>query len=311
MNSDNESLTNPVDAAAGDSTAKATRMLETLKDEPEAIATKAKRVRKKKARKTEGPRRPLTAYNIFFREAREKLLKEQENGEMEETDESLFSYLGKTIAKRWKELSPEALEDYQRRASADKERYNKELAKYKKDMVDTYTAKIEQRREQQREIASLTSSVAAAPASSMQHMSNNLHGMFFPAAQLAHAFPHMYMDPRTAFLPMSSFGEHPMPMQQQPVQGEWPWEMPQPSGHPPQRTVVEEYLRLTSRMGIIDQTSAAAYAAALPINQEILRLVPRQALPPASANSRDSIGLNEMAPLGDGPQLKEGTDDES
>lgn len=101
---------------------------------------KAKRKRRKsseiKKKPRDMPRRPLSAYNIFFREERARVLKEREaelSNQQErrgKPDPELFATLGKTIASRWKQLEPDARERYQSEAKDEMKRYRKEMEEY-------------------------------------------------------------------------------------------------------------------------------------------------------------------------------------
>ena len=110
----------------------------------------AKKPRKKKPK--DKPKRPLSAYNYFFREEREKitrfLLNKDdtygiENGLdpvktrelMTEKGKVKFEEVGKLIGKRWKSLGDDAkgeeeVKRYTSLASVDAERYKKELQNY-------------------------------------------------------------------------------------------------------------------------------------------------------------------------------------
>jgi hypothetical protein len=66
--------------------------------------------RKHRKKKPVGVKRALSAYNIFFRDERARLLQARDEGGAECSEigtskaAELFSVLGKAIAKRWKEL---------------------------------------------------------------------------------------------------------------------------------------------------------------------------------------------------------------
>jgi hypothetical protein len=131
-----------------------------MKDEPgEAPTTKAKakmastvikRPTKKKPK--DKPKRPLSAYNFFFKEEREKILKvvlaeddgkvENEKGSEDYLDDDAlgrlrkeggkvsFEEMGKLIGQRWKNINPDRLTRYSELAAEDTERYKKEMQSY-------------------------------------------------------------------------------------------------------------------------------------------------------------------------------------
>lgn len=94
------------------------------------------------------PKRPLSAYNYFFKQERQRILKylardhsapnppdevvddEQEKRLVTEGGKVSFEEMGKLIGRRWKAISPENLEKYSALAATDAERYKKELADY-------------------------------------------------------------------------------------------------------------------------------------------------------------------------------------
>lgn len=110
----------------------------------------SKKPRKKKPK--DKPKRPLSAYNYFFREEREKITKfllnkddtygietgldpEHTRQLMTEKGKVKFEEVGKLIGKRWKTLSDtpkgeEEVKRYASLASSDAERYKKELREY-------------------------------------------------------------------------------------------------------------------------------------------------------------------------------------
>ena len=115
---------------------------------PKAIT--AKRPAKKKPK--DKPKRPLSAYNFFFKEEREKILKvvlaedpaKVENDPQTEdymSPEQLaklrkeggkvsFEEMGKLIGQRWKNIDPDRLSHFADLATEDTERYKKEMISY-------------------------------------------------------------------------------------------------------------------------------------------------------------------------------------
>lgn len=111
-----------------------------------------KRPTKKKPK--DKPKRPLSAYNYFFKEERQKILKIVQNDDTEEVkklndpknddyiDEEMvgrlkkeggkvsFDDMGKLIGSRWKNIDPDRLSKYSEMASEDAERYKEEMKSY-------------------------------------------------------------------------------------------------------------------------------------------------------------------------------------
>lgn len=73
----------------------------------------------------DAPKRPLSAYNIFFKKERLKILEASEPGT------AGFENLAKTVGKRWKALPSEEMSYFQKMASQDSERYKNEMEKYR------------------------------------------------------------------------------------------------------------------------------------------------------------------------------------
>jgi hypothetical protein len=86
----------------------------------------------KSKRNDEMPRRPLSAYNIFFREQRMVILKEREVTQQggRSPGVNLFAQMGKTIAKRWKELPPDEFSRFDKMAQEEKARYRREMKEF-------------------------------------------------------------------------------------------------------------------------------------------------------------------------------------
>jgi hypothetical protein len=102
---------------------------------------KGKKVRKKPKDK---PKRPLSAYNIFFKEERHRILQELPEQESKADPEAGggrkrkkrphgkigFESLAKEIGRRWQDLNPEQAAYYKEKANGDMVRYKKEMEAY-------------------------------------------------------------------------------------------------------------------------------------------------------------------------------------
>ena len=142
---------------------------------------KTKKVRKKHKDK---PKRPLSAYNLFFKDERQNILKaipnkeDEEEGKKEdeeskegeddkdETEESKkrkrkkaphgkigFENLAKIIGQRWQKLESDRVEHYKKLAAKDMKRYKEEM--------EVFLTKIENEKKAKQEMAD---GVAPAPA---------------------------------------------------------------------------------------------------------------------------------------------------
>ncbi|KAH0832509.1 non-histone chromosomal protein 6 [Fonsecaea monophora] len=92
---------------------------------PKASAknTKAKgRGAEKKKKDPNAPKRGLSAYMFFANEQRENV--------REENPGISFGQVGKVLGDKWKALSDKQREPYEKKAAADKKRYEDEKAKY-------------------------------------------------------------------------------------------------------------------------------------------------------------------------------------
>jgi len=128
---------------------------------PNEAASKQRKQRKKKA--PDAPRRPLCAYNLFFREERARLLAERRQQgygtSAASPDEDLFATMGKTIAKLWNELSPSKRKKYQEQAAEEKERYNAAKAEYEER---TRSSKVEAKHDGKQRLSATRSRDKAA-----------------------------------------------------------------------------------------------------------------------------------------------------
>ena len=102
------------------------------------------------------PKRPLSAYNIFFKEERQRILDDLPQEVLKQADKDEagktrrrkhlsakdllhrkvdFHKLAKMVGKRWRELPAAELEHYKSIADSDLQRYKKEMNAYKASML--------------------------------------------------------------------------------------------------------------------------------------------------------------------------------
>ncbi|KAG7360201.1 HMG high mobility group box-containing protein [Nitzschia inconspicua] len=92
----------------------------------EKIPAAAGKVPRKKGRKVKPkgfPKRPLSAYNWFFKEERKKVLNLD------------FQSMGRVISARWRNTTPEQRKQFEELAKVDTERYKKEVQIYEEEQV--------------------------------------------------------------------------------------------------------------------------------------------------------------------------------
>lgn len=94
----------------------------TISNQSDGIVTISRRKKKPKGM----PKRPLSAYNLYFQSERAKILAAAE-GEGEKIG---FEGLGKIIGKKWRSLTAEDLKLYEKLAEKDSVRYRKEMEVY-------------------------------------------------------------------------------------------------------------------------------------------------------------------------------------
>ena len=114
----------------------ATPVANIIRNNPITHGKKSLKGNKKK--KLEGkPRRPLSAYNLFFKEERAKMIKEPkmpkvatDHGDNEDDaggQKIGFENMAKIIGKRWRELSEEKVAQFKKLADEDMKRYKAEM----------------------------------------------------------------------------------------------------------------------------------------------------------------------------------------
>jgi hypothetical protein len=105
-------------------------------------------LRKKRRNKPKDyPKRPLSAYNVFFKETREQILKDKVKTDTPDAkrDHKLdFQTMAKEIAARWKALDTKEKERVEKLAKKDMLRYRDEVKGYEEEMVQKNRAEREE-----------------------------------------------------------------------------------------------------------------------------------------------------------------------
>lgn len=99
-------------------------------------AAKSSKRRKKTKKPPDMPTRPLSAYNLFFREERVRWLSERESAGTQGPKErgrggAIFREMGRTIGKRWRELSADQRQKYDKLADTEMDSYRTAMNAYK------------------------------------------------------------------------------------------------------------------------------------------------------------------------------------
>ena len=107
------------------------------------VATSQDKDKKIKKKEKNKPKRPLSAYNIFFKEERTRILEELPEGDPKPDANNAdgptrkrkkrphgkigFESLAKAIGQRWQDLSSDQVEIYKKKAEQDMRRYKREM----------------------------------------------------------------------------------------------------------------------------------------------------------------------------------------
>lgn len=110
------------------------------------------------------PKRPLSAYNLYFQAERTKIIANQQEGNGPRIG---FEGLGKIIGKQWRDLSSEKKKEYAKLAEKDSERYRKEMDAYHEKKAKRFAEEDRRAAEQTPILSSLGSSTHTVQASSL------------------------------------------------------------------------------------------------------------------------------------------------
>ncbi|CDJ37743.1 HMG-like nucleosome/chromatin assembly factor D, related [Eimeria necatrix] len=94
---------------------------------PKKAAKAAKPTKRTRAKKDpDAPKRGTPAYIFFMKDKREEICKKNPNVKS-------ATQIAALVGEEWKKLSPSQKAPYEKKAEADKQRYQKEVAAYKKN----------------------------------------------------------------------------------------------------------------------------------------------------------------------------------
>jgi len=109
-----------------------------------AVVASGPSPRRKKAK--DMPRRPLSAYNIYFQEERKRTIAKHERGEPQDDfqlpdgrdpSEALFQALSRTVANRWKALPEDKRAPYHARAKEEMAKYREKMDEYNQKLINS------------------------------------------------------------------------------------------------------------------------------------------------------------------------------
>lgn len=133
-----------------------------------ARCSKGQKAARKKKTETSLPKRPLTAYNMFFADLRRRLLSRGE-------PKLGFTELVRHVASQWKQLVPEQKEVFEQKATADRERYERELEQWEFMRSAVVERQQQQRQQEQAFIVSPSSSPFQEKAFAVDTTRKSIH----------------------------------------------------------------------------------------------------------------------------------------
>jgi hypothetical protein len=91
---------------------------------------------KRRKKPKDMPRRPLSGYNLFFKDERARILVERDERARDGSDQKVgFERLAQLIGQRWKALSDNDKTPFKVRADEDTQRYRREMIVYKEKLL--------------------------------------------------------------------------------------------------------------------------------------------------------------------------------
>ena len=146
---------------------------------------RAHRKSAKKKEKDAGPRRALSAYNLFFQQERAVLLETlpvRESGKPRRSHGKIgFADMARVIGARWKAIKPERKAHFEILAIREKERYATELREYKEQQNREHFAKAKLKSTQQARMREVQHLQFSAPTAAREYnqglfMDQNING---------------------------------------------------------------------------------------------------------------------------------------
>lgn len=223
------------------------------------------------------PKRPLSAYNLYFQAERTKIIANQEEGNGPRIG---FEGLGKIIGKQWRDLSSADKIHYEKLAEKDSERYRKEMDTYHEMKAKRFAEEDRRAAEQSPVLSSLASSNNTVQASFMKQQGSlqvvpigeafgNSISISHPPESMASAIPSL--PPGTASISY------------RPIQIDYP---PSPPPHTLQHNNILEAPTSRSAVGTSQGYSPSPY------------------FPQATGARRSELSPYEAIPLGQGAGIR-------
>lgn len=128
--------------------------------------------RKRRPRPKDYPKRPLSAYNIFFKETREEII-----ANAKDPDAADFQNMARQIAARWKDLGEEEKERVKRLAEEDMLKYREKVKLYEEKAMKERlqeAGRLREEAEAAKKVEEATKSVEAERLAKLQKLEENM-----------------------------------------------------------------------------------------------------------------------------------------